>query len=303
MRRHHTQASRTCRTRARSNSSAIQELAVGSVAGILSTAVAYPFDTIKTRIQLGIGNSTSMGGTLVHSVRNEGLLSLFRGWHAPVVSSGITSGVSMFCKKIWTRVLRRQAGYSASDKVPYSLTAISGALTGMTIAPIIIPFDLVKIRMQGRSLQGGNAQRLTTLQCALRIARTEGIMALTSGSTVGVLQLTTMWAVVFGGYEYLMDKLTSHKIQCDKGVASITAGSIVGVLSWGSSMPFDIVKTKMQMDPEKNNSSVKVFRDIFGRDGILGFYRGFTTVASRAVVCNASFFWAYEALSGTLAMH
>eukprot|EP00465_Bigelowiella_longifila_P008505 CAMPEP_0185263392 /NCGR_PEP_ID=MMETSP1359-20130426/14919_1 /TAXON_ID=552665 /ORGANISM="Bigelowiella longifila, Strain CCMP242" /LENGTH=244 /DNA_ID=CAMNT_0027850909 /DNA_START=177 /DNA_END=911 /DNA_ORIENTATION=- len=244
-----------------------------------------------------------MSGMLVHSVRNEGLLSLYRGLHAPIISSGITSGASMFCKKVWTRVLRRQAGYSTSDKVPYSLTTISGALTGITIAPIMLPFDLVKIRMQGRSLQGGNRQKLTTLQCALRIAQAEGIMALASGSTVGVLQLTTMWAVVFGGYEYLMDKLTSHEISCDEGLASITAGSIVGVLSWASSMPFDIVKTKMQMDPEKNNSSIKVFRDIFSRDGIFGFYRGFTTVASRAVVCNASFFWAYEALSGALAVY
>ena len=63
----------------------------GLVAGITSTCIAHPLDTLKTRIMTGVKSRMPLLETFQSIVRAEGLHVLFRGLSANVYQAGITS--------------------------------------------------------------------------------------------------------------------------------------------------------------------------------------------------------------------
>ena len=75
----------------RSNPSAL-DASTGLIAGVTSTCIAHPLDTLKTRIMTG--KRDKMSGalkTLVTIIKTEGFRVLFRGISANVYQAGLTS--------------------------------------------------------------------------------------------------------------------------------------------------------------------------------------------------------------------
>jgi len=271
-----------------------RELAIGTLVGICSTTFSHPFDTLKTRMQLGGfggSGSQSMVSVAMQTVKAEGPLALYKGLYAPVCAAGFKSGMTFFAKALWGRVLTEQMGM---QKGSYPMMTLSGALTGLSIAPIIVPTELLKIRMQGSA-----DKNLTTMDCARSIIRNEGVLALTTGTLASSLRLAFSWSIFFSGYDALI-KLVTTDGQKPSGLTALGAGSLIGILSWCVSLPWDIVKTKMQMDPKAYPSFMGTIRSIAKADGMIGFYKGFSAVTTRAIVANASFFWFYETIAGVL---
>ena len=57
----------------------------GAIAGLTSAILGYPFDTIKTRMQVNnYGNSKNI---FINTVKNEGFISLYRGISAPLITT------------------------------------------------------------------------------------------------------------------------------------------------------------------------------------------------------------------------
>lgn len=231
-----------------------------------------------------------MCGCIIHTLRTEGPQALYKGLHAPVVSSGISTGLTFYSKALWTKFLKKQMGYRESDRGSLAMLGLSGALTGLSIAPVVIPTDVVKVRCQGSVVPQG------TIECAINIIRKEGLKGLATGGIAGVLQLGTQWGIIFAGYEYIMD-IMSVEGERPGSLGTLVAGSTSGVASWILAMPLDITKTKQQMNPESNTTFVRTVRATMQTQGMKGFYKGFNAVAARAMVSNASFFWFYEQIS------
>eukprot|EP00954_Amorphochlora_amoebiformis_P017458 1319288-Amorphochlora_amoeboformis.AAC.1 len=280
--------------------STTEEIVVGTLTGVASTAVAHPLDTAKTRLQLGIVGKGGLGKALTNIIKKEGVRGLYRGLAAPVASAGVSCGLTFFAKSLWVKTLRSRLGYTAGQQNNCTLLGAAGALTGTSIAPVVLPTDLVKIRLQAARCKASTS----ALEFARGLAKREGLRAFTAGGTAGILQLASIWGVLFGGYEFLTRKITAAAgvpTGQRPGVATtIIAGSTVGVVSWSVAMPWDIIKTRMQMDPRRNPSFFGMLRGIIKSEGVAGFYRGFSAVAVRGVVSNASFFLFYEGFRGVL---
>lgn len=56
--------------------------AAGGVAGGLAAAITCPFDVVKTRAQLRVGDTHPVFHTVVRIARSEGPRGLFQGWSA-----------------------------------------------------------------------------------------------------------------------------------------------------------------------------------------------------------------------------
>ena len=55
------------------------DAATGLVAGLVSTCVAHPIDTLKTRIMTGTSIHMPIGATLRNIIQKEGVKALWRG--------------------------------------------------------------------------------------------------------------------------------------------------------------------------------------------------------------------------------
>jgi len=69
------------------------------------------------------------------------------------------------------------------------------------------------------------------------------------------------------------------------------AGGIAGMISWISGYPFDPMKTIIQADTnEKHMTQLEVFKIIYGKSGLSGFFRGLNPVLVRAFITNGVVF-------------
>jgi solute carrier family 25 (mitochondrial carnitine/acylcarnitine transporter), member 20/29 len=77
----------------------------------------------------------------------------------------------------------------------------------------------------------------------------------------------------------------------------VLAGGLSGVSFWGSMYPFDIIKSKLQVQERGSKQYTGILdclRKVVLTDGMHGLYRGFWPCVLRALPANAASFLAYE---------
>jgi solute carrier family 25 carnitine/acylcarnitine transporter 20/29 len=74
------------------------------------------------------------------------------------------------------------------------------------------------------------------------------------------------------------------------------AGGTAGILNWVAALPFDTLKSRLQVAPEgKYKHGIRsVFVELVKKEGVGALYRGFVPVMLRAFPANACCFFGYE---------
>eukprot|EP00471_Norrisiella_sphaerica_P008772 CAMPEP_0184494610 /NCGR_PEP_ID=MMETSP0113_2-20130426/29119_1 /TAXON_ID=91329 /ORGANISM="Norrisiella sphaerica, Strain BC52" /LENGTH=242 /DNA_ID=CAMNT_0026880429 /DNA_START=283 /DNA_END=1008 /DNA_ORIENTATION=- len=242
-------------------------------------------------MQIGFGSrgKASMGlvKLFFETLRREGPVGLYRGILPPASTAAIKSGAMLMAKAWWCRRLEPFNRFDANTRTDYLVLSVAGALTGVSVTPLHVISDLVKIRMQGS--MASDLMYNTTASTIQTILRNEGWSALTVGTTATTLRYSSAFSVLFSGYDLIVSMIYPNGKP--SGTAALFAGSVMGAVSWTISLPWDVVKTRMQMNPNLYPHFVDTCRDITKKEGIVGFYRGYSAVITRAVVLNATFFW------------
>ncbi|KAH0009382.1 hypothetical protein KCU80_g21535, partial [Aureobasidium melanogenum] len=131
----------------------VYQFIAGAVAGVSEILVMYPLDVVKTRIQLQ--SSTATGEEAYNSmidcfrkiVRNEGFSRLYRGIEAPILMEAPKRATKFAANDEWGKFYRNLFGV---PKMTQSLSVLTGATAGATEAFVVVPFELVKIRLQDK---------------------------------------------------------------------------------------------------------------------------------------------------------
>lgn len=121
------------------------------------------------------------------------------------------------------------------------LSILTGASAGATEAVVVVPFELVKIRMQDKA----NASKYTSaVDCLTKTVKSEGPLALYQGLE------STMWRHIFWNAGYfgcifqvrqLMPTAHSKKGQM---VNDLLAGAVGGTVGTVLNTPLDVVKSR-----------------------------------------------------------
>ena len=86
-----------------------------------------------------------------------------------------------------------------------------------------------------------------------------------------------------------------------RGIAvNSLGGGIAGIVVWTLGYPFDICKTLQQTSTHSARSTLAIMKQIYGENGLSGFYRGFSPCLVRAFPVNAVLFSTYDLLSSAL---
>ncbi|XP_008152994.1 mitochondrial basic amino acids transporter isoform X2 [Eptesicus fuscus] len=256
----------------------------GGVAGVL---VGHPFDTVKVRLQVQSLEKPQYRGT-VHCfqsiIKQESVLGLYKGMGSPLM--GLTF-INALVFGVQGNTLRALGQDSPTNQF------LAGAAAGAIQCVICCPMELAKTRLQ---LQDVGAARTYqgSLDCLAQIYRHEGLRGVNRGMVSTLLRETPSFGVYFLTYD-----VVTRALGCEPGDALLVpklllAGGTSGILSWLSTYPMDVVKSRLQADGVRGASRysgiLDCMRQSYRAEGWRVFTRGLTSTLLRAFPVNAATF-------------
>lgn len=256
----------------------------GGVAGVL---VGHPFDTVKVRLQVQSVEKPQYRGTLhcfKSIIKQESVLGLYKGLGSPLM--GLTF-INALVFGVQGNTLRALGHDSPLNQF------LAGAAAGAIQCVICCPMELAKTRLQ---LQDAGPARTYkgSLDCLVQIYGHEGLRGVNRGMVSTLLRETPSFGVYFLTYDAL-----TRALGCEPGDRLLVpklllAGGTSGIMSWLSTYPVDVVKSRLQADglqgAPRYRGILDCVRQSYRAEGWRVFTRGLASTLLRAFPVNAATF-------------
>lgn len=230
----------------------------GYIAGVAGTIVSHPFDTIKTQLQ----------NKIPFSQINFNLKNLYKGVIPPCFGIGLEKSIVFGTQSYISKILK----YNGIDN--YNNTFISGGISGLSASFVVTPFERFKILYQTN-----NQIKMSDIN----------FNYLFKGFSSTLTRETPGFAIYFTTYEFLSN---NSKFNSDLNLINpFIFGSCSGAVSWIFIYPQDRIKTIIQSEITKSNTTFRsCAKKIFVEEGIFAFYKGFSFALMRAIPLHGTAF-------------
>ncbi|KAI7869032.1 mitochondrial carrier domain-containing protein [Spinellus fusiger] len=268
----------------------------GAIAGISEIITMYPLDVVKTRAQLSTGANVSIVKAFQQIIKTEGTGALYRGIVPPILVEAPKRATKFATNEQYSALYKKMFGY---EKLTQSLSILTGVSAGVTEAVLIVPFELVKIRMQDKSNVGKYTGTIDTLS---KVIKTEGLLALYNGLEATVWRHAVWNGGYFGvifGVRQILPQAKNSQQQLGINFVAGTVGGFIGTLA---NTPFDVVKTRIQghhgQGPKKYNWTLPSIGIVAREEGIKALYKGFVPKVLRLGPGGGILLVVFETVSG-----
>uniref|UniRef100_A0A672LHV2 Mitochondrial glutathione transporter SLC25A39 n=1 Tax=Sinocyclocheilus grahami TaxID=75366 RepID=A0A672LHV2_SINGR len=222
---------------------------------------------------------THFSGTVdafVKITRNEGLRSLWSGLPPTLVMAVPATVIYFTCYDQLRDFLSYGMGYQG-DHIPL----IAGGLARLGAVSVISPLELVRTMMQSRKLQYSEL-----MVCIRSAVAQDGWLSLWRGWGPTVLRDVPFSALYWFNYELVKAQLCErYRAPPTSFTISFTAGAVSGAIAAILTLPFDVVKTRRQIQlgemqalgvsVKKPSSTWNMMRNIWIDMGYRGLFAGF----------------------------
>eukprot|EP00026_Physarum_polycephalum_P013593 Phypoly_transcript_14010.p1 GENE.Phypoly_transcript_14010~~Phypoly_transcript_14010.p1 ORF type:complete len:303 (-),score=26.70 Phypoly_transcript_14010:18-926(-) len=277
----------------------IKDSIAGTLSGAACLFTGHPFDTIKVRMQTQQGTEGAIS-TFTRTVRNEGILAVYKGVTSPLVGMMFETAVLFVVYGQLKAILQKD------PKVPLTIPqlSIAGGLSGVATSLVLTPVELAKCRLQIQTGKVGDtsAQKYKSpLHCLIVTFREEGIRGCFRGLGPTLAREAPGNVAFFGVYEWCKRALTPEGKTVDQlGLGSLVlSGGLGGVAYWSVFYPADVAKSRIQT-MDKQIGFFTCLKQIYQTEGRRGLYRGYIPTVIRAFPANAVMFSSYEMISRLL---
>ncbi|KAI9776944.1 MAG: mitochondrial aspartate-glutamate transporter agc1 [Geoglossum umbratile] len=303
-----SEAAATTRTLLHKVLTSAHHFALGSMAGAFGAFMVYPIDLVKTRLQNQ--RSQRVGEMLYKNsidcatkvVKNEG----FRGLYSGVLPQLIGVAPEKAIKLTVNDLVRGKFTDQTSGKIWWPHELIAGGTAGACQVIFTNPLEIVKIRLQ---VQGEVAKKVDGVprRSALWIVRNLGLMGLYKGASACLLRDIPFSAIYFPTYNHLKRDYFGETPQRPLGVLKLlTAGAIAGMPAAYLTTPFDVIKTRLQVEARKGETKYLGLRhcamSVYREEGIKAFFKGGPARIMRSSPQFGFTLAAYEVLQTLLPM-
>ncbi len=158
------------------------------------------------------------------------------------------------------------------------LSILTGASAGATEAFIVVPFELVKIRLQDRASAGKYSGMI---DCVAKTVKAEGPFALYNGLE-STLWRHILWnAGYFGCIFQVRALIPQAKSKYQQMRNDLIAGATGGTVGTILNTPLDVVKSRIQNSPKiagiipKYNWAWPAVGTVLKEEGFSALYKGF----------------------------
>ena len=164
------------------------------------------------------------------------------------------------------------------SKMNQQLSILTGASAGATEAFVVVPFELIKIRLQDRASAG---KYTGMIDCVVKTVKVEGPLALYNGLE-STLWRHILWNAGYFGCIFQVRALIPEAH--DKGTQmrnDLIAGATGGTVGTILNTPMDVVKSRIQNSPKiagaipKYNWAWPAVGTVLKEEGFPALYKGF----------------------------
>ncbi|CCX31130.1 putative mitochondrial 2-oxodicarboxylate carrier protein [Pyronema domesticum] len=253
----------------------------GAIAGISEILTMYPLDVVKTRIQLQDNNAkgadryNNMFDCFKKIVKQEGFSRLYRGISAPILMEAPKRATKFAANDEWGKFYRKAFGV---DKQTQALSVLTGATAGATESFVVVPFELVKIRLQDKASAGKYNGMIDVVK---KIVAQEGPLAMYNGLESTMWRHITWNAGYFGCIHQVKSMLPKQETKKGLMLNDLIAGSVGGAVGTILNTPFDVVKSRIQNTTRvpgvvpKYNWTLPSVALVAKEEGFAALYKGF----------------------------
>lgn len=299
-------------------------LVAGSLCGGLSGLVLQPLDVIKTRLQgadVGVVSNhqqSKMMGTAVRSysvgvplpitarstvneiIRLHGVGGLWQGTSATLARTlpGVGSYFFMLSRAkemITTMRPRDTPGLTPCESI------VAGASARSATGLVFFPLTLLKARLES-GLWG-----YTTLHGGLQaMYRTEGVKGMYKGVGATMMRDAPYSGAFMMAYEAskkMHRRMAGHNDEAPPFFANLAIAVTSGMFACGITHPFDVVKTLVQVHPQRYQTTLGAWTQTFAERGVLGFYTGFGARLARKSAMTGITWTCYEQIIAALTIN
>ncbi|XP_039289997.1 mitochondrial glycine transporter isoform X2 [Nilaparvata lugens] len=271
----------------------VKAFLAGSFSGTVSTILFQPLDLVKTRLQTS--PSTVYNGPrpvnngvfhVVSSIiQKEQVTGLWRGM-IPSISRCVP-GVGLYFASL--HYLKGVFVGNDGKNKPSSIQAILIGMTARSISGVcLIPMTVIKTRYES-----GHYKYTSIPSAALQIYRQEGARGLTCGLLPTLARDAPFSGIYFMFYSQLQALVPADMTQC-QSLANFGCGVAAGILASTVTQPADVIKTKMQLYPNKFASLPGVLVYVHKKYGIKGYFKGLGPRMLRKTLIAAMAWTLYE---------
>ncbi|TLD21131.1 hypothetical protein PspLS_08914 [Pyricularia sp. CBS 133598] len=279
--------------------------ALGSVAGAFGAFMVYPIDLVKTRMQnqRGVRPGERLYKNSIDCfqkvVRNEGFLGLYSGVLPQLVGVAPEKAI-----KLTVNDLVRGWTTDKNGKIGLTSEILAGGSAGACQVVFTNPLEIVKIRLQ---VQGEVAKTVegAPKRSAMWIVRNLGLVGLYKGASACLLRDVPFSAIYFPAYSHLKKDVFGESPTKKLGVLQLLlSGAIAGMPAAYLTTPFDVIKTRLQVEQRKGETSYTGLRHaattILKEEGPKAFFKGGLARIFRSSPQFGFTLTAYEILQTTI---
>lgn len=273
----------------------------GALAGITEHSVMYPFDSIKTRMQVFTTSPAAVysgiGNAITRISSTEGARALWRGVSSVIAGAGPAHAVQF---GTYEAVKEFTGANDDSSEYQWASTALAGASATIASDALMNPFDVIKQRMQVHQ-----SEFRSMVTCASTVFRNEGLSAFYVSYPTTLTMTVPFTAAQFTVYEQI--KKFMNPTGTYSPVSHIVAGGIGGGVAAGLTTPLDVAKTLLQTRGTSSDLEIRhcrgmlhAFQIIWARDGVKGFFRGLSPRVVTHMPSSALCWMSYEFFKATI---
>ncbi|KAF2858520.1 mitochondrial carrier [Piedraia hortae CBS 480.64] len=290
----------------------LHHFGLGAIAGAFGAFMVYPIDLVKTRMQ---NQRQSRVGQLLYKnsidcfskvLRNEGARGLYSGVLPQLIGVAPEKAIKLTVNDL----VRGKFTEPTTGRIPLWAELLAGGSAGGAQVIFTNPLEIVKIRLQ---VQGEAAKAAAregeefTKRSAMWIVRHLGLMGLYKGASACLLRDVPFSAIYFPAYSHLKRDMFGESPAKKLGVLQLlTAAAIAGMPAAYLTTPCDVIKTRLQVEARKGDTSYNGLRDaavkVFREEGARAFFKGGVARVVRSSPQFGFTLAAYEVLQNALPM-
>jgi len=254
----------------------------GGLGGLISAVILQPADLLKTRLQQAPPPGSSATATLLTTIRSLAggpapVRQLWRGTVPSAIRTGAGSAMYFSSLNLVRSALSgrgsRQTGSSSLPQLGGLANLAAGAATRAGIGYIMMPVTVLKVRYES------SMYAYTSLLSAARdIFRTEGVRGFFGGwgaTAVRDAPYAGLYVLFYEQAKKSLSRLQMRKVGGSvSGMDDNTAMVINSISGAGAAAaatavtnPFDALKTRIQVDPDKYRNMFTAAKLVWNEEG------------------------------------
>lgn len=263
-----------------------RDLVAGALMGGVAHTIVAPIERTKLLLQTQDSNMAIMRGhhkryngmldCMARIVREEGLLSLWRGNGSSVLRYYPSVALNFSCKDLYRTIL--SSGEKSKDIVKtaqHNFTA--GALAGCTALVVVYPLDIAHTRLAADMGRAEARQFKGLLHFLNTIYKKDGMRGLYRGLPASIQGMIVHRSVYFGGFDTAKDIMLKESTSIPfwkRWLAAQAVTTSAGLISY----PLDTVRRRMMMqaglERRMYSNTLDCWKKIYRTEGARSFYRG-----------------------------